>query len=923
MGTARPAQHPRSTEDLNVDTSPYCIVIPPPNVTGTLHMGHAFQHTLMDILIRYHRMMGRKTLWQTGTDAAGIATQMVVERQLQHKGIQRCDLSREDFIQAVWDWKNQSGARIHDQIRRMGASVDWETERFTMDEGMNTAVTESFVALYEKGLIYKSARLVNWDPKLQTALSDLEVEHHEEAGSLWVISYPLCNTAANATTPDQFIPVATTRPETLFGDVAIAVHPDDPRYQQWIGHRVKLPLTDRSLPIIADPEVLPEFGTGAVKITPAHDFNDYETGKRHGLNLVNILNPDGTLNTQVPAPYQGQSIQHARAAVLHNLTQAGQLISTTPYTLNVPRGDRSGAVIEPYLMDQWYIKVEPLAEPARAVVEQKLIRFIPEQYVNTYFSWMNNLQDWCISRQLWWGNRIPVWYDPKGQYYVGRNEKEIRDRHQLRSDILLTQESDVLDTWFAAALWPFASLGWPQDLNRMNHFYPTQVLMTGFDIIFFWVARMIMMGLFTTHNIPFQEVYITGLIRDANGQKMSKSKGNIIDPLDLVDGITLEDLVQKRTSGMMQPQLAEKIATQTRQEFPHGIAAYGTDALRFTLTALASTNRNINFDLKRLEGYRHFCNKLWNASRFVLMNIEGHTVMTQNLTDFTQQASLPDQWIFTELHNTIARAHQYLKHYRFDLLAQTLYEFVWEYYCDWYLELAKTLLYPTPTNPQAIQRAGYTRYTLIHVLDAILRLLHPIIPFITEEIWQRLRVPLGIQTHSIMTAAYPCYNPNLVNLQSEKNIKLIQSVILAIRNIRGEMSVPPGQRIPLLYIRNASTEDQLRLQSNHHFIKSLSKCDQIDYCTADQTLSLCATGLAQHLEILIPLAGLIDLAKERTRLTKEIEKLEKNRLVIQQKLDNPDFRDKAPKAVLAQEEARLVENQRALGQLQAQLMGLG
>lgn len=912
--------------DINHEKNPnsesrqtYTIVIPPPNVTGSLHMGHAFQYTLMDILIRYNRMNGKQTLWQMGTDAAGIATQMVVERQLNQQNIKRTDLSRKEFVDKVWQWKEHSGNRINEQIKRLGASVNWDDNRFTMDEGMTKAVNKAFIDLYDQGLIYRGERLVNWDPVLHTALSDLEVENIEKQGHIWHIKYPIENS-------DQFVIIATTRPETLLGDTAVAVNPHDDRYKNLIGKNIELPLTDRKIPIIADHYVDQDFGTGAVKITPAHDFNDFEVGKRHNLPLINILTIDAKLNDNTPKKYQGLTREQGRKTVLNDLEQQGLLVKSEAHNNKIPIGDRSGTVIEPYLVPQWYVKVEPLAKQAREVVNNKTVKFIPENYVNMYNSWMNELQDWCISRQLWWGNRIPAWYDQENNIYVAETAEQAREKYNLSANIVLQQEQDTLDTWFAASLWPAASLGWPEENSNYQHFFPTDVLITGFDIIFFWVARMLMMGLHFNNNIPFKDVYITGLIRDSHGQKMSKSKGNIIDPLDLIDGIELADLLAKRTSNMMQPQIAEKIKQQTQKEFPDGIMPFGSDALRFTLCALASHNRNINFDLKRIEGYRNFCNKLWNAARFVLMNTEGQEIAQynhQNNID-VENFSAADQWIISELQHRIAKANTYITNYRFDLLAQCLYEFIWDNYCDWYLELSKADL-NNPDNSNATK--AKTRFTLLYVLENILRLLHPVIPFITEEVWQRVNSCLdtqqsGAQFKTIMLQKYPECNNNLLSTSAEEKISLLQNVIVAIRNIRGEMNVSPAKKIAKLYIKGADFNQQQQLQSNLCYLSLLSKIDGLEIVDKSHNLPACATGIANNLEILVPIAGLIDVVAETARLNKEISKLEIEQNKITSKLDNQNFVAKAPQTVVDNEKTRLEEITSSINKLKEQQINL-
>ncbi len=762
------------------DGKAYCIMLPPPNVTGTLHMGHGFQHTLMDALIRQHRMLGNNTLWQAGTDHAGIATQMVVERELAKKGISRDSLGREKFLEQVWKWREKSGKTITQQIRRMGASIDWNRERFSMDKEICKATNEAFIRLYNEGLIYRGKRLVNWDPQLNTAISDLEVVSETEQGNLWYIRYPVVNC-------DKFVIVATTRPETMLGDTAVAVHPDDARYQSLIGQSILLPLTDRQIPIIADENVDPEFGTGCVKITPAHDFNDYEMGKRHDLPIINILTFDAHLNENAPEDYRGLERYEARKKIVADLEALNLIEKIEPYQINVPRGDRSGSVIEPMLTDQWYVKTKPLAESAIKAVENGEIQFVPANWTKTYLQWLYNIQDWCISRQLWWGHRIPVWYDTENKIYVGLDEKDVRQRHQLADDLQLTQDYEVLDTWFSAALWPFSSLGWPDQTRELTTFYPTDVLVTGFDIIFFWVARMVMMGIKLTGQIPFKKVYITGLIRDSQGKKMSKTKGNVLDPIDLIDGIELEPLIEKRISGLMQPQMAQQIEKATRNEFPNGIGAHGTDALRFTFCALASTGRDINFDMGRIEGYRNFCNKLWNAARYVIMNTENKNFGEENI-----EYSIADCWIQHELQNTIVNVNKAFTQYRFDLLAQAIYEFIWNEYCDWYLELSKCDLHDENT-PDKLLRG--TRRTLLIVLETILRLLHPIMPYITEEIWQKVAPMLNISGETIMLRPYPQENAKQKDENTQKTIQWLKAIITGIRNIRGEMSISPAKKI--------------------------------------------------------------------------------------------------------------------------------
>lgn len=874
---------------------PYCIMLPPPNVTGTLHMGHGFQVSLMDALIRYHRMQGFNTLWQVGTDHAGIATQMVVELQLGNEGKSRQELGRDKFISRVWQWKDQSDGTIKQQLRRMGASVDWERERFSLDEGLSEAVQEVFIRLYEEGIIYRGQRLVNWDPVLRTAISDLEVVSKEESGSLWYIRYPLENV-------DEYLVVATTRPETLLGDVAVAVHPDDERYQALIGKNLLLPLTERKIPIIADASVAQDFGTGCVKITPAHDFNDYAMGQRHHLAYINILTPDAKINDQAPLSYQGLDRFEARKKIVADLSLEGLLEKIEPHQLNVPRGERSGAVVEPYITSQWFIKAKPLAEPAIAAVKNKQIEFVPESWTKIYYQWLENIEDWCISRQLWWGHRIPAWYDEQGRVYVGKNEEDVRKRHSLSTEIL-HQDNDVLDTWFSAALWPFATLGWPEPTQELQTFYPTSVLVTGFDIIFFWVARMIMMGLKFTHHVPFNTVYITGLVRDSEGQKMSKSKGNILDPIDLIDGIPLEQLIKKRTQNLIHPKDAEHITKVTAKEFPEGIPAYGTDSLRFTYYALASTGRDVRFDLGRIEGYRNFCNKLWNAARYVLMNTENHLTLNEN-TSF----NLADAWIRSRLQSTIQKVYQSFQEYRFDILAQTIYEFIWNEYCDWYLELSKITLYGS--NDQDAQ-AG-TRLVLLEILEVILRLTHPLMPFITEEIWQRVSKLLKIHSETIMLQNYPVYDASLINHKAESDIEWLKEIIVSIRNIRGEMNIAPNKMIPLL-LHKGNQETKERVKRMNTYIKTLAKVESLSWTETPPQAA--ATALVDELELFIPMANLIDKQAEITRLSKEINKLQIEINKSQTKLNNPNYIAKAPNEVVALEKQRTKENEISLNKL--------
>ena len=899
----------------------YTIALPPPNVTGSLHMGHGFNNAIMDALIRFRRMQGRNTLWQPGTDHAGIATQMVVERQLAAQGLSRHDLGREKFLEKVWEWKEQSGGTITRQIRRLGSSVDWSRERFTMDDGLSEAVKEAFVRLHEDGLIYRGKRLVNWDTKLHTAISDLEVENHDEKGHLWHLRYPLAEGAKTAEGLTYLV-VATTRPETMLGDAAVAVHPDDERYKDLIGRHVLLPLVNRLIPIVADEYVDREFGTGCVKITPAHDFNDYEVGKRHNLPLINIFdknaavlpraqvfNLDGSVNehldAELPAAYAGMDRFDARKAIVAEFEAMGLLEKIDDHALKVPKGDRSGTVIEPWLTDQWYVSTKPLAEKAIAVVESGEIQFVPKQYENMYFSWMRDIQDWCISRQLWWGHRIPAWYDEAGNVYVGRDEAEVRSKYGIRNDEALRQDEDVLDTWFSSGLWTFSTLGWPQQTEALKTFHPTDVLVTGFDIIFFWVARMIMLSTHLMGEIPFKTVYVHGLVRDSQGHKMSKSKGNVLDPLDIVDGIDLETLVAKRTSGMMQPKLAEKIAKQTRAEFPEGIASYGTDALRFTFCSLASTGRDIKFDMGRVEGYRNFCNKLWNATNFVLENTDGKDC---GVNDEPVELSAVDRWIISALQRCEEDVTRHLDAFRFDLAAQALYEFIWDEYCAWYLELVKPVLWDE--NAPAERLRG-TRRTLVRVLEVILRLAHPIMPFITEEIWQRIKGLAGKEGPTLMLQPWPEADQGKLNADAEADIAWVKTFMLGVRQIRGEMNISMAKRINVL-LANASEQDRRRLAEFEPLLAKLAKLESVQVLGAGESEPLAAIALVGDLRVLVPMAGLIDKDAELARLDKEISRLQGEVQRVGGKLSNASFVDKAPPAVIEKERAKLAEAEQAL-----------
>ncbi len=895
----------------NPSSDSYCIMIPPPNVTGYLHMGHAFQDTIMDILIRYQRMQGKRTLWQAGTDHAGIATQMVVERQLENDTPKRSrhDLGRDAFIEKIWDWKQHSGNTITQQLRRMGASLDWSKERFTMDKGLSKAVQEVFIQLYKEGLIYRGKRLVNWDPKLHTAVSDLEVIASEEQGHLWHLRYPLSDD------PQKYLIVATTRPETMLGDAAVAVHPEDTRYQDVIGKTVQLPLCQREIPIIADEYVDPEFGTGCVKITPAHDFNDYQVGKRHHLPQHNIFTIDACINDQAPEKYQGMDRFVARKQIVADFKAEGLLEKIEPHKLTVPRGDRSGVIIEPFLTNQWYVKVEALAKPAIEAVEKGDIRFIPDNWKNTYYEWMHNIEDWCISRQIWWGHRIPAWYDQQGNIYVGKDEASIRQTHHLSSDILLHQDEDVLDTWFSSALWPFSTLGWPDKTPQLADFYPTNVLVTGFDIIFFWVARMIMMGLKFTGQVPFHEVYIHGLVRDSHGQKMSKSKGNVLDPIDLIDGINLETLVQKRTSGMMQPHLAEKIAKITRKDFPQGIPSFGCDALRFTFASQATTGRDIKFDMKRIEGYRNFCNKLWNAARYVLMNTENQDCATHDSDNIS--LSLADKWIYSRFQEITEQVHQALQQYRLDLAAQAIYEFTWNEYCDWYLELSKAQLHQAEQyNLEAIQRG--TRQTLVRILESLLRLAHPIIPFITEEIWQRIAPLAGQNSDTIMLQSYPQKQTAKIDHDALQTMQWVQAVILGVRQIRSGMDIKPGKMLTI-YLQDGQKQDFSYLQAHRHYLQKLANIDTIHWLDEQaENIPEAATALVGKMKILIPIADLIDKTAELQRLGKAIKKVQDDIQRTQNKLGNEKFTARAPEAVVNKEKQKLHTAQETLKSLHEQ-----
>ncbi len=938
------------------DGRPYCIMIPPPNVTGTLHMGHAFQDTIMDTLVRYHRMRGRDTLWQMGTDHAGIATQVVVERQLEAEGTDRRALGREAFVERVWDWTRESGGTIRRQLRRLGASVDWETERFTLDEGLSEAVLETFVRLYDKGLVYRGRRLVNWDPVLRTAVSDLEVKSEEEDGHLWHIHYPLCDPPPGG--PER-VTVATTRPETMLGDVAVAVHPDDPRFADLVGREVELPLCDRRIPVIADDYVVREFGTGCLKITPAHDFNDYAVGERHGLPSIDIFTDTASLNENAPSAYRGLDRFEARDRIVEDLREAGLLDRVEACRHQIPRGERTGTVVEPRLTAQWFVRAATLAEPAIRAVESGAVRFVPENWAKVYFQWMHDIEDWCISRQIWWGHRIPAWYGPDGGIYVGRSEAEVRKRHRLGPEVLLQRDPDVLDTWFSSALWPFSTIGWPRETERLARYYPTSVLVTGFDIIFFWVARMIMMGVEFMEEVPFDEVYIHGLVLDADGEKMSKSRGNILDPLDLIDGIDLESLVVKRTTGLMKPEDAPRIAEATRRQFPDGIPAYGTDALRFTFCSLATNGRNIRFDLGRIEGNRNFCNKLWNAARYVLQSAapdgagngadvsaaggdggdgdgagglagrpdggpapapgavpsvaDGHDLSEPRGDGAGAVPSVADRWIRSRLVTLAEQVRDGYEGYRFDYVAASLYDFTWNEFCDWYLELTKPVLSGADV-PAAVRAA--TRRTLVEVFETLLRFLHPVMPFVTEDLWRRVAPVAGVEGETVMLQPWP--EPGEADPEAEAEVEWIKTFVLAVRHVRGEMDLASGRRIAVR-LQGGDPLDARWVDAHRELLLGLARLDRLDWLDPDAPPPPGAAAFAGSLKILLPFEGMVDLAAERARLEREIEKRVRDLGQVEAKLANEAFVTRAPAPVVEKQRERAAELGRAVGRLRDQV----
>ena len=889
--------------------TPYSIAIPPPNVTGTLHLGHAFQSTLMDILTRYHRMSGHNALWQVGTDHAGISTQMVVTESLLAQGISPDEIGREEFVKKAWEWREKFGGTITHQLRKLGASVDWERERFTLDEGFSRAVIEVFVRLYDEGLIYKAQRLVNWDPQLETAVSDLEVNTEEQDGHLWHIRYPLGD-GKKSNAGDDYVVVATTRPETMLGDTGVAVNPTDERYRHLIGGFVVLPLVGRKIPIVADEHVDVEFGTGCLKITPAHDFDDYEIGERHNLEVINIFTTKAALNDQVPEKYQGLDRFEARELVLKDLEELELLHAIEDHRNQVPTGERSGAVVEPRLTYQWWVKIKPLAEPAIDAVKQGKIRFHPKEWENVYFAWMNDIRDWSISRQLWWGHRIPAWYTDDGKIVVGRTEAEARSKNGLGSDVKLSRDPDVLDTWFSSALWTFGTLGWPEKTRDLDTFHPTDVLVTGHDIIFFWVARMIMMTLHLTDEIPFENVYITGLIRDASGQKMSKTKANGLDPLDVIEGISLQDLIDKRTQNLTQPRMAERIKKETRRDFPDGIPGFGTDALRMTFSAMASPTRNYNFDLKQVEAYNNFCNKLWNATRYVVSQLEG----LEGITDVAP-ATPADHWMRTKLIQLMESTQTALATYRFDLYAKAIYSTVWHEFCDWYLEFSKIVLYDTDASESEKLQ---TKATLAVVLDALLRLTHPVMPYITEALWTKLKVHLNVSSESLLTTKYPEITELPTNGTPYEDVEWIKGFITGVRAIRGERNIPPSRQIPVYTVGPIS-----KLTSgerwNVEYVSKLARIDKIIQIADSDEIPLGSMNVYNGTKIVVPFLDQDEIDKEKNRLNKEIGRLQKTIKQSGSKLENPNFVEKAPADVVEKEKKKLSDSTEELSSLERQV----
>ena len=858
--------------------SNYSIVLPPPNVTGTLHMGHAFQHTIIDILVRYNRMLGKSVLWQPGTDHAGIATQLVVENNLIKKGKTRHDIGRKKLIEEIWNWKEQSGNTIISQTKRLGSSADWDRNRFTMDEGLSEAVKKVFIELYNQGIIYRGKRLVNWDIKLQTALSDLEVENKEIKSKLYFIKYNIDNSS------DQLI-VATTRPETLFGDTAICINPEDERFRKYIGKTACVPLVNRMIPIIGDESIDKDFGTGCVKITPAHDFNDYKLGIKHNLDFINILNKDGTLNDIVGDEFCNRSIHDSRDDVIKALISINAYLKDEDYSTTVPIGGRSGEIIEPLLTNQWFMKMKDIVVPAIDAVKNSNIKFVPKNWEKIYFNWLDNIEDWCISRQIWWGHRIPAWYDEENNIYVGESEEYIRDKYNISDSITLAQDNDVLDTWFSSSLWPFSTLGWPDKTKELENFYPTSVLVTGFDIIFFWVARMIMMGMKFMDRVPFKTIYIHGLVRDSDGKKMSKSVGNVIDPIDVIDGIKQSDLIEKRISNLVQPQLRDKIAKRTKEEFPNGIDSFGADALRFCFCALASTGRDINFDLKRIEGYRNFCNKLWNASRYVLMTSEN--VEYLNKVDFDKLTTY-EKYLLIKLDNIVTEYKRNCTTYRFDLMASSLYSFIWNEYCDWYLEISKVQIH---------DGNEYSKSFLLYTLQIILKLCHPIIPYITEEIWSEMYKLDYTKESLLMNSKFPSQQKIFNDIEIEREIEIVKDIINSIRKTRSDLNIHPKT---LLDIYCISYKENLlaNIKNNKNIIHSLSKVKSINYEIDSEAIKDCITVSVRDLIIYIPIKDTVNVDDETNRLRKKINEIESALIKVNNKLDNKNFIEKAPSNVI-------------------------